>query len=363
MTDKAVANHVSAVINKAKASAKTKMNETVEAGALAQAFAVANGKTNKTAPVASDGVVKSSHPVGVLKRTTQFYIDPTKIDRKEGWNPRFDFGEIEAIAASIKYQKSVGLVGGLINSIRVLKKTDGRFELVDGDRRFSAIELLMKKGETFPEGIPANLEDKDGNVLDRLIRMFTANDGKRFLPLEEAAAFKRMRDGGMTIAQIMKATGRSDNTINDCLALLESDAEVIAAVTSKKVTAGTAKKIAVYARGDKARQRELIATATAAGKDKGKRAELNKALESQQRSKHAAKGHTLKIRALGAHDLSVIGAQLAQTLKERMEVAGMAFDSDVRAWASADPELALAFTFGALEALKVAAGMPNNLVL
>jgi hypothetical protein len=38
-------------------------------------------------------------------------------------------------------------------------------------------------------------------------------------------------------------------------------------------------------------------------------------------------------------------------------------ESDVRGWVAKDDKLALAFTFGALEALKVAAGCVNNLVI
>jgi len=31
----------------------------------------------------------------VTKRTNQFFINPSFIDVKPGWNPRFDFGDIE----------------------------------------------------------------------------------------------------------------------------------------------------------------------------------------------------------------------------------------------------------------------------
>lgn len=302
---------------------------------------------------------KSSHPAGVLARPSAFQLDPTCIKRREGWNPRFDFGDIEALAATIKHQKH--LEGGpseghgLLNPLRVRRVAAGVFELIDGDRRLSAIELLMKRGEVFSKGVPAQIET-DTNDLEALIRTFTANTGKPMLPLEEAAAFKRMRDAGMNFKQIEKATGRSDNVINDCLALLESDDSVQQAVKDRKVTAGVAKKIAVYARGDKAKQRELIDEAKTAGKDKNKRVALDKKIDAQRRTKAAKTGKVLKIRALSDTELSAMGAQVAAHLAALMKDAKVATNADMLTMVKKDDKLAMAFTLGALEALKAAAG-------
>lgn len=321
----------------------------------------------KATPHAADTTAqKSSHPAGVLSRPVAFQVDPKLIKRREGWNPRFDFGDIEALAETIKYQKH--LAGGpaeghgLLNDLRVRRTGPGVFELIDGDRRLTAIELLMKKGESFPKGVPVKIES-DNNDLEALIRTFTANTGKPMLPLEEAEAFKRMKDAGMSFKEIEKATGRSDNTINDCLALLEADDEVQQAVKTKAVPAGVAKKIAVHARGDKVKQRELIDEAKKAGKDKTKRVALDKKIDEQRRSKAATKGKTLKIRALSDTELSQIGAQVAEHLTTIMKDAKVASSADMLDMVKKDDKLALAFTLGALEALKVAAGGKNNLIL
>lgn len=299
---------------------------------------------------------------GVVRRTSQFFVDPTRVLEQEGFNSRFDMGEIEVLAQSIKTRKAQD-GHGLLNALRLQRipadhadKARGDFWSTGGHRRMAAIRLLMKQGEVFTLGVPANIDAVDTSPIDRIIIRHEDNAQKPLLPLEMAIDFKKMRDAGMTIADIMAATGRSDNTINDCLALLESDADVQEAVQNKAVSASTAKKIAVYARGDKARQKELITQAKNAGKDKGKRAAFAKELEAQQRAKHAKKGHVLKIRALTDADLSRLGETLAAGLKVKMEAAGMSFDADLVKWVKADSELALAFTFGALEALKAAAG-------
>jgi ParB/RepB/Spo0J family partition protein len=341
MTDKKIADEALAAINKAARQAAA--------------------STNKPE--------KSSHPVGVLARPSGFQVDPTLITRREGWNPRFDFGDIEALAETIKYQKH--LAGGpaeghgLLNDLRVRRTGPGAFQLIDGDRRLTAIEYLMKKGEVFAKGVPVKIEADDDD-LQALIRTFTANTGKPMLPLEEAEAFKRMRDAGMNFKAIEKATGRSDNVINDCLALLESDESVQEAVKTKKVTAGVAKKIAVYARGDKDAQRKLITEAKNAGKDKKARAELDKKIDAQRRTKAAKTGKVLKIRALSDSELSEIGSQVAQHLAVAMKDAKVAGDGvDLLAMVKKDDKLAMAFTLGALEALKVAAGQGGvaNLLL
>ena len=202
-------------------------------------------------------------------------INPRTITRREGWNVRFDFGEIEELAKSIKYQATEGGVpGGLLNAIRVKRAGEG-FELIDGDRRLTAVELLLKwadegnpKGYDFAEGVAAVVVEKGQDDLRSLIQMFEANSGKAFLPMEEAAAYKRMREAGMSLEQIASAVGRNHVHVNNTLALLEAPEELQKAVKEGKVGGTLAKKIATSARGNKAKQKELTEKAIKAGKDK-----------------------------------------------------------------------------------------------
>lgn len=293
----------------------------------------------------------------IVRRGNAYFIDPTLIDRREGWNPRFDFGEIEELARSIKHQLEVDpKSGGLLNDIRVKRKEGGRFELVDGDRRLTAIELLMKKGTSFPDGIPAKIETKGQSDVALLIKMFEANSGKPFTPLEEAAAYKRMQDAGMTIKQMVKAVGRSDVHIIEVLALLTADDSVKEALKDGTIGKTHARQIAVHARGDKAKQQELVAKAKAAKSGTGDKAKLKDDIEAARVAKNAKKGRTLKMRALSDTQLSELGAKVALDMTAKMKDAKKPADFNVRAWIKKDDMLALAFTFGALEALKASAG-------
>lgn len=291
-------------------------------------------------------------------------VDPKAIVRKAGHNPRFDFGEIAELAKSIKFQATECKVpGGLLNAILVKRISPDQFELVDGDRRLTAVETLLKwhaegkaDGYAFEEGIPARLADKGQDEITGLIQMFEANTGKPFLPLEEAAAYKKMQDAGMSIEQIGKAVQRAHVHIVATLALLTAAPELKDAVKSGKVGGTVAKKIATAARGDLKKQAELVNDAIAAGKDAKKKRVVVQKIEQARADKAAKKGKTLKIRALTDDQLSDLGARVSKHIQALMKEAKLEADADLFAWVKADDKLAVAYTLGALNALKVAAG-------
>lgn len=316
----------------------------------------------KSAPAESapaKGTSSRNEAPGIMKRGSSYFVDPTTICRREGWNNRFDFGEIEELAGSLAEQ-------GMLMPLRI-KRIDGHpdgklFVLVDGDRRLTAIEHLLKDGplSRFPalaEGVPAIIVDKKQEDLKSLIQMFVANTGKPLLPLEEASAYKRMQDAGMGIMAIASAVGRKHVHVVATLALLQADTDVQEAVEKGEVTPTLAKKIATGARGDKAKQKELIAQAKAAGKDQGKKKAVEREIEKVRKAKAEKKGRTIKIRALSDVELSELGSRIAKHLVTLMKEAGLDVDkTDLRKLVKEDDKLAVAATFGALEALKKAAG-------
>jgi ParB/RepB/Spo0J family partition protein len=311
----------------------------------------------------AEGKAVSSNPAGITKRTNAYFADPKTITRRAGWNPRFEFGEIDELAKSIK-------VNGILNPLRIKRlatPVDGKiFELIDGDRRLTAVEFLMKAGTPIPallDGVPVIIVDKAQDDLTSLIQMFEANSGKVFLPLEEAAAYQRMRDAGMTIKQICASVGRKQVHVVEILALMEAGDDLKEATKSGEVGKTLAKKIAVVAKGDKAKQKELVEQAKAAGTDTNKRRALKQAVESTRQAKAKKQGRVLKIRALDDVALSGIGTKMAAQLAEMLKDLKLPVNYDFRAWISEDADLKMAYAFGALEALKVAAGQPDNLVL
>lgn len=326
---------------------------------------------------AADAKAARALPAGLVKKTTSYNLDPKRITRQEGWNVRFDFGEIAALADSIETElKRDPSDGGLLNPVRVKRVTgnpNADFELIDGDRRLTAIELLMEKGVEFPMGIKGEIVDRNQDAVTSTIQMITANTGKPFLPLEEAAAYKRLRDAGMTIADICKAVGRTDVHVRETLDLVEHGAdEVKDAVQKGKVSGSTAKVIVSVAKGDKAKQAELAAAAaavkaapTAAAKKTASKA-LQAKIQAQRDAKATAAGKEVKMRALTDDQLSEIGAKLAKHLTALLKEAKIdvaTTQAALQEWAKADEKLACAYVAGAMDALKVAGGLKIDLAI
>lgn len=302
-------------------------------------------------------------PAGIVKKSTSYNIDPTRITPREGWNNRFDYGDIESLAQGIKSTLAMCPDRPYASDIEVKRlaasdplAANFDFEIVAGHRRVAATLLLLKKGVVFPHGVNAHLVDRAQDDKTSLILMFSENNAKPLLPLEEAAALKRMRDLGMTIKEICKAVGRADVHVTDTLALLEADASLKDAVKDGTVGATVAKQIAVVAKGDKAKQAELTKDAVDAGKDKVKRRAVIAKIDATKVAKAAAKGKVLKIRALTDDQLSEIGSKLAKHLLALLKEAKLDAALDLAAWVKQDEKLAVAYTSGALAALRAAAG-------
>lgn len=335
----------------AKANTITEESAAAELAAAAhEVFAAATGKPR-------------SEAAGIVKRSSSYFADPKTITRREGFNPRFDFGEIDDLMQSIK-------VNSILNPLRVKRIPAGDerlangfvFELIDGDRRLTAVEKLLKGSFTLPEGVPVIIVDKAQTEIQDLVQMFVANEGKPFLPLEEAAAYDRMRKAGMSVKQICLAVGRKQMHVTEILALANADESVKQAVKDGKIGKTMAKQIATHARGDKAKQAELAAEAVAAGKDKGKRRAVIRKVDDSRRAKAAKKGKVLKMRALSDEELSALGAKIADRMpKLIMDAAVMMHKEHLDRWISKDDKLAVAFTYGALQALKAAAGLKVKL--
>jgi ParB/RepB/Spo0J family partition protein len=306
---------------------------------------------------------------GIVKRSSAFYADPRTITPKlkaDGarLNKRFDFGDLEELAASIK-------ANGLLMPLRVKRIAptvidDGKgpegaqvknFELIDGERRLTAIMSILKKDPlAFAEGVLVVIVDKDQDDVTSLIQMYVANGAKNFTPIEEAHAFKDMKDSGMTIKQICAATGKAHMHVTEIMALLDGDESLVKAATDGTIGKTMAKTIARFGK-DKKVQAELTKAAVEAGKDKGKLNKVKAAIQDARAKKAEKKGRVLKIRALSDAELSEMGKKLAEGMAEKLKDAGKPLEFDMAAWIAKDEALALAASFGALQALKAAAGM------
>lgn len=197
-------------------------------------------------------------------------LDPSDIKIVKNRNTRFDLGDLEELANSIAAQ-------GIRNPIKVQKRGN-IYYLVEGHRRWEACALLKhryktlsSKPPTVENGSPvfnliARLISSDATEDEITIDMLVSNDGKPFLPLEEALMLDKLKKSGQSNAEIAKQIGKSISHVSDRLSLVNADETVKKAVEEKKITASEAVTITRKTKGDKEKQQEIMEKVEKEGK-------------------------------------------------------------------------------------------------
>lgn len=169
------------------------------------------------------------------------YLHPDDVVVVEGRNQRVDMGDIEELAGMIE-------VSGVRMPIKVQLK-DSHTELVDGQRRHLACKMLTEKygdGEmplspinNMPINmLPATVVPDNFTEDQILVEMLVANEGKPFLPLEEAMMFAKLKEEtGLLDKDIAARIGKSVAHVSNRLALLRADDTVKEAVQKGELTA------------------------------------------------------------------------------------------------------------------------------
>lgn len=136
-------------------------------------------------------------PEAALLTHSQIRPDPN--------NPRrtFDQVELEALAENIAER-------GLLQGLNVKIRADGEAVITAGERRWRAIGLLIAREDPrWPADRPvphlvSQVEDQDEVLIDALIENIQRVD---LHPLDEAAAFARLKDAGWSATRIAEALG------------------------------------------------------------------------------------------------------------------------------------------------------------
>ncbi|HEX8885622.1 MAG TPA: ParB/RepB/Spo0J family partition protein [Noviherbaspirillum sp.] len=153
---------------------------------------------------------------------------PISLIDKSPHQPRliFDPEAIDALAASINES-------GLMSPITVKTKENGRFELIGGERRLRAHQILGK--QQIPAFVLENI-----SVTDAAIGALADNEAKRSLcDYERGKAYKRTlamsTEAGKPLTQgtLARRIGVSDATISRCLAFFDLPQEAVAMLDEK----------------------------------------------------------------------------------------------------------------------------------
>lgn len=166
------------------------------------------------------GVVGKKLGVERIELLNMSMIDrPGKIARET-----IDPERVRELAESIRES-------GLQQPIKV-RPMNGRYEIVFGDRRYLAHKLLELKTI---KAIVTVLDDQETVIIRGLENLQREN----LTPSEEASHYRLLKDeGGLSIPQIAKKTGRTYVTIKRYLDFSECSEEVRRAVDQKRVSLG-----------------------------------------------------------------------------------------------------------------------------
>lgn len=154
------------------------------------------------------------------------------IEIDAGFNPRsaLDEQELERLTESIRRR-------GVLQPVRVAPLDGERYRLIDGHRRIAAAE---RAGLT---DVPASIGDVDeatAGLDDALIANMVRAD---LNPLEEAAAFSRLREAGLSRRGISERLGVSQKLVTERLQLLELPSELHEGVATGEVPPGAIKAL------------------------------------------------------------------------------------------------------------------------
>lgn len=298
----------------------------------------------------------SKIPYGVESTSRHYNVKPENVIVSEGWNPRIDFGDVDELAESIREN-------GVLMPITVRRRADKGLELVDGERRLRA--CLKLRAEDVDVMLPAFFLKSSASDSEALVHALISNHGKPLTPLEEARAFARLREAGMTLDAISKSIGhkRSHAYVHQRLKLLEADPELQESVERGEVPASMAQNIVTASKGDKERERELTREAKTGKEGRRRvRTELQETSAENGRSRRGARQseksemHLPLTPAAMQRELDKIVTDLNALATD----AGLVDEQAIRAHEQADDSAYIAYLHGYARGLLTALGRKDE---
>jgi ParB family transcriptional regulator, chromosome partitioning protein len=178
-------------------------------------------------PAAAPAPAPTPQPAGEVVREIAVEL----IDR----NPyqtrtRFDEIALAELAESIKSS-------GVIQPVMVRPQSNGRFQLIAGERRWMASQKAGKKTIPAIAKTVSNEQAMEITIIENLQR-------EDLNAMEQARAYERLgREFGLTQEQMAQRTGKDRSSVSNFLRLLKLPTEVQQMVESDKLTFGHAKAL------------------------------------------------------------------------------------------------------------------------
>lgn len=156
------------------------------------------------------------------------YIEVGLEELKEGWNPRQTFEDLDILARDIEAR-------GLLSRLEVRPLEDGGYEIIDGARRFRAVQELGW------EKVPCLVLDVDEEEAAAMkFARFEYGEGitehDRLVALAERWAIERKRAKGLTQETFAARYGVARSTVANALRYVEAPKEVLELVERGELT-------------------------------------------------------------------------------------------------------------------------------
>lgn len=172
-----------------------------------------------------------------ITNTKQYQVPVEKIYIEKGFNVRdIDKEHVEQLAAAYKRGDYVPPL-----VVEVQDNESGSMKLIDGHHRYSAIKLLLERGEDFKR---VTCESFHGDMADQIAFMIQSSQGRNLSPLERGEAYKRMLAYGYTIQEIAERLTRSVSDVTKAISIAELNHETKELIKTGKIQAHLALEMA-----------------------------------------------------------------------------------------------------------------------
>lgn len=178
-------------------------------------------------------------------------INPANIKVMDGFNQRIDFGDIDELAAQIKEQ-------GLLEAISVVPFIDEngteKYLLVNGERRYRAIQKLIADGEDVGL-IKANLLPQNITDDELFVQQLMRNEGKKFNDVELGMVCRRLLEitdengkAKYNRADVARMLGKNPGVITYALQALDYDPRIVEMMKNGEIGGTEVRRVYTAAR-------------------------------------------------------------------------------------------------------------------
>lgn len=222
----------------------------------------------KAAPAA-----KTAKPTDVLKEIPSeneiIYYDPNYLETEDGWNPRFDFGNMDEMVHSVGTR---GVRQPIVCKPRTVAKTGEplkhpRYVISSGHRRWMAAVKALDKGYTACKKVPIIVR-RYKSESEAYADSIMLNDHKALNPLEICAALKHLQDDGKNIKEIAELIGKRQTWVRARLALGDAGQRLSTALMKGEISVRESVDIIKESKGDEEMQDRLVSKRNFAKKKK-----------------------------------------------------------------------------------------------